>query len=92
MKKARVHLIIRGDVTGVGYRSWTKRIATKMGLSGYVRNVASGQVEAVIEGEEEKVNAMIESCKAGPEVSRVEKVEASWEKMKGEFANFEIRL
>jgi acylphosphatase len=89
MKQA--HVFIFGDVTGVGYRSWTFRQARKLGLVGWVRNVSEGQVEAVFEGDEEKVKEMIALCHAGPEVSWVEKVEVKWEKAMGEYTEFGIR-
>jgi len=46
----RAHLIIYGGVTGVGYRSWVRSNAIELGLTGFVRNAASGVVEAVFEG------------------------------------------
>ena len=91
MKNSRVHLLISGDVTGVGYRYWTKINARELGLSGFVRNADKGLVEAVFEGNEDKVNEMIERCRKGPEISFVEKVEVRRESATGEFAGFEIR-
>lgn len=92
MKNSRVRLLISGDVTGVGYRHWTYINANELGLTGYVRNAERGKVEAVFEGEEEKVNEMIERCRMGPEVSLVKKVDIFWLEANGEFLNFEIRL
>jgi len=92
MKKVRVHLMIYGDVTGVGYRYWARENAIELGLKGFVRNTESGMVEAVFEGEEEKIDKIIEMCKKGPEVAWVEKVQVSREDYKGEFSSFEVRF
>ena len=83
--------MIYGDVTGVGYRYWAYVNAKTIGLTGFVRNVDRGQVEAVFEGEENKVKEMVQMCKAGPEVSFVKKVDARWMEANGEFLEFEIR-
>jgi len=95
----QAHLYVKGDVIGVGFRAWTKIQAKILGVSGWVRNVydkpevfgVSGGVEAVIQGEEEKVGKMIELLKQGPPVSRVEDVEIFWETPKENFDGFEIR-
>lgn len=92
MKNSRVHLLISGDVTGVGYRYWAYINAKKLGLTGFVRNVENGLVEAVIEGDEARVKEMIELCKNGPEVSLVKKIDIFWLEANGDFLNFEIRL
>jgi len=97
IKQARLY--IKGDVIGVGFRAWTKIQAKMLGVSGYVRNVydkpevfgISGGVEAVIQGEEDKVEKMIQLLKQGPPVSRVEDVEIFWETPKENFDGFEIK-
>lgn len=91
MKKVRVHLFIRGDVTGVGFRYWTQKEAKKLDLNGFVRNAGRGVVEAVFEGEEEVVSNMIAKCSQGSEVSFVKKVDVKYEPVKEEFSSFEIR-
>lgn len=95
----QAHLYIKGDVIGVGFRAWTKIQAKIIGITGWVRNVydqpeifgVSGGVEAIIQGEEDKVNKMIELLKKGPPVSRVEEVEVIWQDPKEIFDEFEIR-
>ena len=89
MEKFRAHIFIYGDVTGVGFRSWTKSKAEKLGLTGWVKNV-SDSVEAVLEGEKEKIDQMIKLCHEGPETSWVERVDEKWEEYIGEFEGFEI--
>lgn len=67
-----VHITVRGRVQGVGYRAWCAHEARSRGLIGWVRNRASGAVEAVIAGEAELVSAMVDSCRAGPLGARVD--------------------
>ena len=83
--------MITGDVTGVGYRYWVRQNAKELGLTGFVRNVETGLVEVVFEGDEEIVQKMIEFCKKGPEVAWVTKIDIKWEKVTGEFTQFEVR-
>ncbi|OGG07050.1 hypothetical protein A3D05_02000 [Candidatus Gottesmanbacteria bacterium RIFCSPHIGHO2_02_FULL_40_24] len=91
MKKVRVHLLISGDVTGVGFRYWTKVIAQSLNLTGYVRNADRGLVEAVFEGNEDNVKQMIEKCRKGPQVSQVNGLQIQWEEANGGNIGFEIR-
>lgn len=91
MASARAHVFVSGRVQGVFYRSNTKRQAQLRGLTGYVRNLPDGRVEAVLEGEEEIVKDMIAWCRKGPEYAHVEKVEVNWEKPKKEQKTFELR-
>ncbi len=90
MEKVRVHVFISGLVQGVFFRWNTKRNADKLQLSGWVRNLPDGRVEAIFEGERENVEKMIEWCKKGPSGAIVEKVEIVYENYKGEFKGFKI--
>ncbi|WP_419904481.1 acylphosphatase [Kiloniella sp.] len=73
MKQIRV--LITGRVQGVWYRGWTVDKAKAIGVQGWVRNLGSGQVEAVIRGEEADVEVMVEACWHGPELAKVEAIE-----------------
>lgn len=66
-----VRVMISGRVQGVGFRAWTERRARDLGLSGWVRNRSSGEVEAVFCGRAEAVEAMIAACRTGPPHGRV---------------------
>jgi len=90
-EKVRVHLIISGFVQGVFFRSNTQEKAKEIGVFGWVRNLGDGRVEAVFEGEKEKVLKIIEWVKKGPELARIENVEIKWEEYQGEFDDFEIK-
>lgn len=76
MTKA-VHVIISGRVQGVGYRNWTVITATKLGIEGWVRNRSDGTVEAVFHGNTQQVDAMLEACRKGPMLARVDDIKTS---------------
>lgn len=86
----RVHLTISGRVQTVGFRFSTKRLANKLGLTGWVKNNDDGTVEAVAEGEDEKLNQLLEFCKKGPFFAKVRDVKIEWQEFKREFEGFEI--
>ena len=88
MKLVRAHVLIFGRVQGVFFRANTLEKAVSLGLKGWVRNVHTGEVEAVFEGEEEKVKEMIEWCKKGPPGCRVDKIETKFYEYRGEFEDF----
>jgi len=84
----RAHVIISGEVQGVGYRFHTRIKARNLELKGFVRNLDSGEVEAVFEGEEDKVNEMVEWCKKGEHHASVKDVKVELENYTGEFESF----
>lgn len=87
-KMVRAHLIIEGRVQGVSFRASTVEAARSCGVYGWVRNNPNGTVEAVLEGEEERVGRLIEWCRTGPPLARVERLNLSWEPFKNEFDDF----
>ena len=66
-----VNVRISGRVQGVGFRAWVRRTAAALGVSGWVRNSPSGDVEAVFSGPEASVAAMIGACGEGPAFAQV---------------------
>jgi acylphosphatase len=82
LKRAKV--IVRGSVQGVFFRAEARDRARSLGLAGWVRNVPDGTVEAVFEGEDERVKSMVEWCSRGPAGARVEKVDVDWSEPEGE--------
>ena len=89
--KTRARLLITGKVQGVFFRSSTMAKAKLYGLSGWVRNLPEGGVEAVAEGQREDIEKFIEFCKEGPPGSSVENVEVSWEMPTHKHKGFGIR-
>lgn len=70
-----IQVAITGRVQGVGYRAWTRWKAETLGLSGWVRNRRTGEVEAVFSGPADAVDAMLAACREGPSGSRVTAIE-----------------
>lgn len=90
MATLRAHVFILGLVQGVFFRDWTLRQAQGKQLTGWVKNLFDGRVEAVFEGKEEKVREMVKICHQGPPAAIVEKVEVEWEEATQEFPSFKI--
>jgi acylphosphatase len=90
MKKVRAHVHIDGRVQGVCFRMDTRRAAVERNVTGWVRNLPDGRVEAVFEGEESDVRSAIGWCEAGPPLARVTKVAVEWEPYTGDFDSFQI--
>ena len=88
--KIRAHAIITGRVQGVFFRVETKYAAEGFGVVGWVRNKMDGSVEAVFEGEEADVKAMLAWCQTGPSRARVDKAEATRQDYTGEFETFDV--
>ena len=87
----RAHVIFAGRVQGVWFRANTHGKASELGITGLVRNLPNGSVEAVFEGPEELVKETIEWCKTSQPHARVDNVNVAWKKYTGEFEGFEIK-
>lgn len=90
MKKRRVHVKITGRVQGVFFRAYTREAAKQIGVAGWVRNLPDGSVGAMFEGDIDKIDKMIEWCREGSPMSRVERVEVIEEVYTGDFDRFTI--
>ena len=88
--KVRAHAVFEGLVQGVFFRANTQRCAEGMGLTGWVRNLPDGRVEAVFEGEESKVRQAIEWCATEQPYAQVRSKEVELSEFKGEFEMFSI--
>ncbi|HLD35793.1 MAG TPA: acylphosphatase [Planctomycetota bacterium] len=89
-KTVRAHLYISGTVQGVFFRHYTFERAHQLGLTGWVKNLANGQVETTFEGTKDKVDEMIEWCHKGPPSAKVTKVDIQWETPDGSLKGFNI--
>lgn len=86
----RRRVIVHGRVQGVWFRESTRARAAELGLAGWVRNRADGTVEAVLEGDEAEVAAMVDWCGAGPPQARVDRVDVTTEPPEG-LQGFSVR-
>lgn len=83
----RAHVLISGKVQGVFFREDTIKEARELGLTGWVKNTGD-KVEAVFEGEENRIKEMLLWCNKGPRLARVDNVEVKYEAPTGEFKDF----
>jgi acylphosphatase len=89
-EKIRAHILAFGRVQGVFYRASAKKVADKIGICGCVKNLPDGSVELLVEGEKEKVEKMIDWCKKGPFLAKVNRIEVDWQDYVGDLKNFQI--
>jgi len=89
-KQVRAHAVISGRVQGVFFRLETQRAAERFGVFGWVRNRPDSAVEAVFEGAQQAVDAVLQWCKEGPNLAVVKHVEVKWQDYTGEFKSFDI--
>jgi acylphosphatase len=87
---ARLHIFVSGNVQGIGFRSWTRWLARKMNLHGWVKNT-DDEVEILVEGPEKIVKDFVKALWKGPIGSRVESVSSTTEMHKGEFSDFIVK-
>ena len=88
MKRAEV--TVTGMVQGVFFRVETRDRARSLGLSGWVTNASDGTVRAAFEGDEERVQSMVDWCGRGPSGAHVDDVQVNWADPEGE-QGFTIR-
>ncbi|MGC8570781.1 acylphosphatase [Caldivirga sp.] len=90
--RVKLRIVVRGIVQGVGFRSFIRRHATALGLTGYVRNLPDGEsVEIVVSGPEDSVNELIRLAKKGPPAAVVDNVEVEPYEGAEDFVDFSIR-
>jgi len=83
--------VIHGYVQGVFYRASTRETAMRLGVTGWVRNLPDGNVEAIFEGNIDQLHQAIDWCREGPPGANVLKVNDKWTDYVGEFKGFEVR-
>ena len=89
---ASIHVIVHGYVQGVFFRAFTSRLARELGLTGYVRNLPSGEaVEVHAEGEKKQLEELISHLRIGPPAAKVKKLEVNWSEYSGSYSSFSIR-
>jgi acylphosphatase len=90
MSNNRIRIFVTGKVQGVFFRQALKVMAKKNNIFGWVKNLEDGRVEAVLEGDEEKISRLVEWAHGGPANARVEDVEICNEKFIDEFSKFDV--
>jgi acylphosphatase len=85
----RRHVRAHGRVQGVFFRDSVRREAARRGVAGWARNCADGTVEAVFEGDDDAVEAMVEFCRAGPGHSDVSRLDVAHEEPEG-LSDFDV--
>lgn len=89
MKKA-VKLVVQGTVQGVFFRQFVKENAEKFGLTGFVRNLDSGDVEIIVEGDSDKIEEFHRKISVGPQHAQIRNVKSEERKWSGEFKEFKV--
>ncbi|MCD6525504.1 MAG: acylphosphatase [Desulfuromonas sp.] len=79
-----------GRVQGVWYRRFTQQTAQAHGVNGWVKNLVNGHVAALLEGEKQAVNAVLNECRKGSQNAHVEHIELEIQEFQGEFSDFAI--
>lgn len=87
----RVEITVSGLVQGVGFRYFIYSKAQNLGLKGYTKNLISGKVVTVVEGEKHLVDELVDYIKIGPSRSHVKSFSADLFEFKNEFTTFEIK-
>lgn len=88
---ARLHATVSGHVQMVGYRAYVQSRAEHHGLTGYARNLITGAVDVIAEGDRQDLEVFLADLRRGPRGARVDHVLAGWEQPHGEFTDFSIR-
>jgi acylphosphatase len=86
----RTHVFVSGRVQGVFFRDHVQRLAQDLGVSGWVRNVVDGRVEAEFEGPADAVDRLVSWCRTGPPRARVAGVAVTSQAVSGE-RGFQVR-
>jgi acylphosphatase len=90
-ERVRLRLIVRGRVQGVGFRFAAQDEAMELGLTGWARNLAGGDVEIVAEGRRDRLALLAAWAHQGPRLAHVTEVREEWLDFTGEFEVFRIR-
>jgi len=87
----QLHVIVHGKVQGVWYRAWTRDTANEMGVTGWVRNMTSGDVEATAYGDAVLLEQFLTRLWDGPPLARVTAIDTEWSESNDTFKGFEVR-
>jgi acylphosphatase len=85
------HANIKGMVQGVGFRYFTQRAASRLGLTGWVRNMPDGTVEIEAEGDKEALDRFLSELQSGPNFARVDNIDMTWLNEEPQHKEFRVR-
>ncbi|MHB1687744.1 MAG: acylphosphatase [Ignavibacteriaceae bacterium] len=88
----RAEIIASGLVQGVGFRYYVARHANSLGLIGFVKNLYTGEVQTIVEGEVALIEELYQKIKIGPSHASVNNCKIIWHEFKNEFKTFEVRF
>ena len=86
----QVHVQIIGSVQGIGYRQFAKKEARRRDITGWVRNLPDGSVEALLQGEKADLDGLLKKLKQGPFMADVKDMQIDWEDMEEQLSDFVI--
>ncbi|MDX9754826.1 MAG: acylphosphatase [bacterium] len=89
-ERKRLTAIVSGRVQGVGFRYFAQRLARTIGITGQVRNLGSGQVEIIAEGEIQLLKRFLQEIEAGPSFGHVSSVSVTWSAALDQYTTFTI--
>jgi acylphosphatase len=84
-------VVVSGRVQGVFFRAATREVAVRWGVSGFVRNLPDGRVEAVLQGNREAVEKVVAFMREGPPGAYVEEAEIEWRPSSEAWNGFIVR-
>ena len=87
---AQAHVIVSGVVQGVGYRYFVMKLARKWELTGWVKNIHTGEVEILVEGPKGLIESLIKELWTGNPWATVRNVDVQWEKYVGKYTGFDV--
>lgn len=90
-KTVRAEILVVGLVQGVGFRYFVYQNAKSLGLKGFVKNLMSGEVYSVVEGNKSNIEELVKKLKIGPMHAQVKDHSVKWTDAKNEFSDFEIK-
>jgi len=86
----RAEIVVKGRVQGVFFRASAQQEGLQLGLTGEVRNLPDGSVEAIVEGEKRAVDDFVDWCRRGPPSAEVEDVQVKLRPPRDEFRTFTV--
>jgi acylphosphatase len=85
-----VHIIVKGTVQGVGFRYYTRHLASTLGLSGFVKNLDSGEVEISAEGDQQSLQNLIRGLQTKDMAEYISDLQVEWSAYQNKYQGFSI--